>query len=91
MDQEKLSGFSFADDTFSVSDIPDDLYIDHAFECVGGAASQQAINQIIDHIQPEGTISILGVSEYPVPINTRMVLEKACEFLEAAEAAEKIS
>ena len=23
-----------------------------------------------------GTISILGVSEYPVPINTRMVLEK---------------
>ena len=76
VDQEKLSGFSFADDTFSVSDIPDDLYIDHAFECVGGAASQQAINQIIDHIQPEGTISILGVSEYPVPINTRMVLEK---------------
>jgi len=82
----------FADDTFSVSDIPDDLYIDHAFECVGGAASQQAINQIIDHIQPEGTISILGVSEYPVPINTRMVLGKRpAKFLEAAEAAEKIS
>ncbi|MDD7402884.1 MAG: ribitol-5-phosphate dehydrogenase [Butyribacter sp.] len=76
VDQEKMSQFSFADDTFSVTDIPEDLLIDHAFECVGGAASQKAINQIIDHIQPEGTISILGVSEYPVPINTRMVLEK---------------
>lgn len=76
VDQEKLSQFSFADETFSVMDIPKDLLLDHAFECVGGDASQKAINQIIDHIQPEGTISILGVSEYPVPINTRMVLEK---------------
>lgn len=76
VDQEKLASFAFADDTFSVTDIPENLQIDHAFECVGGAASQKAINQIIDHIHPEGTISILGVSEYPVPINTRMVLEK---------------
>lgn len=76
VDQEKLSGFAFADETFSVTDIPKDLYVDHAIECVGGAASQHAIDQIIDHIKPEGTISILGVSEYPVPINTRMVLEK---------------
>lgn len=76
VDQEKMSQFSFADETFSVTEIPEDLLVDHAFECVGGAASQKAINQMIDHIQPEGTISILGVSEYPVPINTRMVLEK---------------
>lgn len=76
VDQDKMAQFSFADDTFSVTDIPEDLLIDHAFECVGGDASQKAINQIIDHIHPEGTISILGVSEYPVPINTRMVLEK---------------
>ncbi|HBA68249.1 MAG TPA: ribitol-5-phosphate dehydrogenase [Lachnospiraceae bacterium] len=74
--QEKLSQFSFADGTFLVTDIPPDLSVDHAFECVGGEASQRAINQIIDHICPEGTISLLGVSEYPVPINTRMVLEK---------------
>jgi len=52
------------------------MKFDHAFECVGGNGSQVAINQIIDYIKPEGTISILGVSEYPVPINTRMVLEK---------------
>lgn len=76
VDQEKLSGFAFADDTFSVTDIPEDLRIDHAIECVGSAPSQQAIDQIIDHINPEGTISLLGVSEYPIPINTRMVLEK---------------
>ena len=31
---------------------------------------------MIDLIQPEGTIALLGVSEYAVPINTRMVLEK---------------
>lgn len=72
----KLSDFSFADDTYLVSEIPQDLVIDHAFECVGGNASAIAINQIIDYIQPEGTISILGVTEDPAPINTRMVLEK---------------
>ena len=31
---------------------------------------------MIDLIRPEGTISILGVSENPVAINTRMILEK---------------
>lgn len=76
MSREKLSDFTFADDTFIVDNIPSDLQLDHAFECVGGAGSGSAINQIIDSINPEGTISILGVSEYPVPINTRMVLEK---------------
>lgn len=75
-DREKLAGFTFADETVMVQDLPADLYVDHAIECVGGDASQKAINQIIDHIHPEGCISILGVSEYPVPINTRMVLEK---------------
>ena len=72
----KLSDFSFADATCLVSEIPEDLLLDHAFECVGGNGSAIAINQIIDYIQPEGTISILGVSEDPAPINTRMVLEK---------------
>lgn len=76
VDAEKLSRFSFAEETFSVMDIPEDLYVDHAFECVGGEASQKAIHQIIGHIEPEGTISLLGVSEYPVPVNTRMILEK---------------
>lgn len=74
--EEKLSSFTFADTTINVMNIPKELMVDHAFECVGGDASQKAINQMIDHIHPEGTMSILGVSEYPVPINTRMILEK---------------
>ncbi len=72
----KLSDFTFADRTFLTSDIPDDLLVDHAFECCGGEGAVHAIDQIIDHIKPEGTISLLGVSENSVAINTRMVLEK---------------
>ena len=74
--QDKMSYFTFADGTYLVPEVPPDLRVDHAFECVGGQKSQLAIEQIIEYIQPEGTISLLGVSEYPVPINTRMVLEK---------------
>ena len=76
VNEYKLHDFSFADDVFLISEIPDDFYLDHAFECVGGAASSKAINQIIDHINPEGTISIMGVSEDLAPLNTRMILEK---------------
>ena len=76
LDQSKLADFTFADDTFSVMNIPENLRVDHAFECVGGEGSPKAINQIIDYINPEGTISILGVSENPVAINTRLILEK---------------
>jgi ribitol-5-phosphate 2-dehydrogenase len=74
--EAKMNDFSFVDETYLISDIPEDLKIDHAFECVGGSASENAINQIIDYIHPQGMISLLGVSENPVPINTRMVLEK---------------
>ena len=72
----KLADFTFVDDTFLTSGIPQDLLVDHAFECCGGEGSASAIDQIIDYIRPEGTISLLGVSENPVPVNTRMVLEK---------------
>lgn len=78
--RDKLSTFSFADETFQIMHIPEGLRIDHAIECVGGEASQKAISQMIDHINPEGTIALLGVSEYPVPVNTRMVLEKGLHF-----------
>lgn len=74
--EDKLSSFTFADETHLVWEIPEDMKIDRAIECVGGDASQKAIDQMIDIIQPEGTIALLGVSEHAVPINTRMVLEK---------------
>ena len=73
---ENLNLFSFVDEIYQIHNVPDDLVIDHAFECVGSSASQSAIEQIIDLINPQGTINLFGVSEYPIPINTRMVLEK---------------
>lgn len=79
--KEKLDYFSFADETYLVSDDLSDIKIDHAFECVGGRYSEDAINQIIDLINPEGTISLMGVSENHVPINTRMVLEKGLTLI----------
>ena len=78
---EKLNYFSFADDLKLINEIEDDFRIDHAFECVGGPKSADAINQIIDYINPEGSISLMGVSEDPVDINTRMVLEKGITLL----------
>lgn len=77
----KMNHFSFVDKAIKIDEIPDDLRIDHGIECAGGKGSQYAIDQIIDHINPEGTISLLGVSEYPVEINTRMVLEKGLTLL----------
>lgn len=89
VNRAKLNDFSFADETYLVADIPEGLTVNHAFECVGGAASSKAINQIIDYIIPEGTISILGVSEDPVPINTRMVLEKGLRIFGSSRSGRK--
>lgn len=46
------------------------------FECVGGEAQSEVINQIIDIVQPGASISVLGVSEKKVEVNIRMMLEK---------------
>lgn len=43
--------------------------------------AEEAIEQIIDVIAPQGSISLLGVTEEPVDINTRMVLEKGLSLL----------
>ena len=56
--------------------LPDDLAIDHAFECCGGEGSYYAIEDVIRCINPQGTLMLMGVSENRVAINTRMVLEK---------------
>ncbi len=74
--EDKLSYFSFAQEIFHVDNVDSSVTVDHAFECVGGAGARSAINQIIDHIEPEGTVSLMGVSENFVDLNTRMVLEK---------------
>ena len=73
---DNLNLFTFADEVYRIHDVAEGVVVDHAFECVGSSASQLAIDQIIDLINPQGIISLFGVSEYPVPIDTRMVLEK---------------
>lgn len=87
--EEKLSTFTFADETFQVDNIPYDLKIDHAFECVGGSASQNVIEQIIAHIHPEGSVALMGVSENVVPVNTRMMLEKGLHVFGSSRSGKK--
>lgn len=79
--REKQRYFAFLRDKYRIDEIPAGFSVDHAFECVGGAGAENAINQIIDVIKPQGTISLLGVSEERVAINTRMVLEKGLTLL----------
>lgn len=81
VNEEKLQYFPFLDGTHLVDELPKDFRVDHAFECVGGGGSQSAINQIIDHINPEGSVALMGVSEQAPAINTRMVLEKGILLL----------
>ena len=50
---------------------------DLCFECVGGNAAENAINQIIEKCKFGGDIVLTGVSENGALINTRRILEKA--------------
>ncbi len=74
--RQKLSQFSFVQEAWLTEDVPSDMWVDHAFECAGGVGCRDAIEDIIAHIRPQGALMLMGVSEYPVPVNTRMVLEK---------------
>ena len=76
LQRQKLAQFSFVDETYTTEELPADFKIDHAFECCGGGGSYYAIEDVIAHIRPQGTLMLMGVSEHEVPINTRMVLEK---------------
>ncbi len=82
----KLADFTFVDDVCLVANAHN-LSVDHAFECVGGSGAADAIDQIIDVIEPEGTVSLLGVTEQYVPINTRMVLEKGLRLVGNSRSA----
>lgn len=80
-ENEKLNYFQFADERYTINSVPKDLRIDHGFECVGGTNSGNAIDQMIDLVYPQGTLTLLGVSEDKVLINTRMVLEKGITLI----------
>ncbi len=76
LNQTKLSRFTFVDEVYNSTALPEDFHVDHAFECCGGSGCYYAGNQIIDVINPQGTFMLMGVSEKEVPLNTRMVLER---------------
>ena len=79
--ERKMLHFIMADGVFNTDDIPNGMELDCAFECVGGVNSVQVIRQSIEIVRPQGCISLLGVSEEPVPINTREVLAKGLSLL----------
>ena len=78
---EKLELFSFAKEKYITDDIPKDLTFDHGVECCGGDGSGYAINDIIKYIKPQGSLVLMGVSEYKVNINTRDILEKGLTLI----------
>lgn len=79
--KDKLDYFTFITEKYTIDKIPSDVKFDHAFECVGGIGSAGAIDSIIEKINPQGIVNLLGVSEYAVNINTRMVLEKGLRLI----------
>lgn len=85
----KLSRFSFVNKTYLSYSLPKDLKFDHAFECAGGEGSYDAINEIIDYIEPQGTVALMGVSENKVAINTRMLLEKGLTVIGNSRSGKK--
>ena len=80
--RQKLELIQFADELYTIDEIAGgSIWFDDVFECVGGQPSEDAISQMIDVIEPEGTMMLLGVSENPIAVNTRMVLEKGLTLI----------
>ncbi len=74
--RNKLDMFQFVEEQMTIDEVGTEVRYDAAFECTGGRGTQYALSQVIDVLEPESVVMLLGVSEEPVPINTRMVLEK---------------
>lgn len=73
----KLNKFDVDDIYLLNDDILKDFKFDLLFECVGGAYSANAINQMIECANFGADIVLTGVSEDGATINTRRILEKA--------------
>lgn len=78
---KKLGMFEMCDEVFLSDNLPKaDLHFDCIFECVGGTGAESAINAAIDLLGVGGRIVLTGVSEEPVKVNTRRLLEKGIEL-----------
>jgi len=99
--ETKLLYFSFIENAQKLSNTAElTECIDCIFECVGGNAVGDIVDEMINMIKPQGIINLLGVSEYKQNLNTRMILEKGLmvrghsrssrdDFMEAARMIEE--
>lgn len=78
--QRKLQKFMFANHLFRSGALPKGLQLDVCFECVGGQASEAALDEIIQTVRPQGSVGLVGVSENRISVNTRSILEKGIHF-----------
>jgi ribitol-5-phosphate 2-dehydrogenase len=73
---EKLDMFEGVETHLSTGPSIKKKSINVAFECIGGMAAQVGIEQILSTVIPGSKLVLAGVSENPVEINTRKILEK---------------
>lgn len=74
--QEKLDKFEGVQTHLSNDPIIKKSKINVAFECIGGLGSQIGIEEILNSVLPGAKLVLAGVSENPIEINTRKILEK---------------
>ena len=85
----KLQRFSFVDEVFYIDNVPDGVRIDNCFECAGNTGSELAVRQMIELISPQGCISLMGVSEEEISVNTRTILDKGLQLIGNSRSSAK--
>lgn len=73
---EKLDMFEGVETLLSKDSNIKKKKINVAFECIGGIASQSGIDEILSTVLPGSKLVLAGVSENPIEISTRKILEK---------------
>ncbi len=76
LNKEKLAMFDGAE-IYTCDELEEkNIQFTTLFECVGGRGSESAVEQMINKSTIGATIILMGVSEEPIRVNTRKVLEK---------------
>lgn len=86
---DKLINFSFVEHRINIADRANSTNVDIAVECVGGAGAQAAITQAVDRLVPKGTLLLMGVSETPPVVPTRLVLEKGLTIIGSSRSTRR--
>lgn len=86
---DKLINFSFVERRINIADRTNSTNVDIAVECVGGSGAQGAIAQAIDRLNPKGALLLMGVSETPPVVPTRLVLENGLTLIGSSRSTRK--